>query len=314
MAATTTSRYAQALPAADKPNPAAGTTITTTAPTTQTQTSGGQSYETLARQNMTPEALASLEALIGTLSTGGTPQQQAEIAKKKQTQQLIEGLLGQYSSGQAFTDAQSLMALNLQQALEKNMPSIQRAIEGAGTSASSAQGLLAQNLSRDAALAAGALGAEQAKAYGGITSSLTSQLAGLAGTAMDPVTQALINALNVSKGAVENTQGSKTSSGTQQTVTSGGTSTSTFAPADYTGMGGGRADAATVIADALRPTSGGTSTIGPTNQEVANIAGYKKAPGVYSDASSFNIMQGLQELGQGGNLAAIDIYRQAGML
>lgn len=276
MVAQTTSRYDS--PKSDAGSSKAGTTTTTTAPSTTTQSGAQSSFESLSKQNMTPESLAALEALIKTMSTGGTPQQQAEVAKKKQTQQLIEGLLGQYSSGQAFTDAKSLMALNLQQALEKNMPAIQRSIEGAGTSASSAQGLLAQNLSRDTALAAGALGAEQAKAYGGITANLTNQLSGMASTAMDPVTQALISALQVSKGAVENTQGSRTGTSSQQTFTPAQTQTSIFAPADYTDYGGSRRDAGSMIADALAPSS--NSQIGPTNQQRVNIAGYKRVPGV----------------------------------
>lgn len=287
MVAQTTSRYDSADSKASSSK--AGTTTTTTAPSTTTQSGAQSSFESLSKQNMTPESLAALEALIKTLSTGGTPQQQAEVAKKKQTQQLIEGLLGQYSSGQAFTDAKSLMALNLQQALEKNMPAIQRSIEGAGTSASSAQGLLAQNLSRDTALAAGALGAEQAKAYGGITANLSSSLAGMASTAMDPVTAALLQALQVSRGAVENTTGSRTGTSSSQAFTPAQVQTSIFAPADYTDYGGSRRDAGSMIADALAPSSSfSSSQIGPTNQERVNIAGYKKAPGVYSNVPGWN--------------------------
>lgn len=339
------------------------------APKTTTTTQEAFSTETLLRTLFDPVAQAELTNLIAVLASGGTPQQQAEVAKKAQTQQLIEGLLGQYSSSQAFSDAESLIALQLQQALEKNMPAIQKSIEGAGTSASAAQGLLSQNMSRDAALAAGALGAEQAKAYGGITASLSSSLAGLAGTAMDPATAALLEALGLAKGAVENITNTKSSSGTSSifdpgstmttkgsnydpgstmttagstydpgstmTITGssydpgssvfsslftpGSSTTAMFAPPDYSSYGVGTPSALDTLMATLNSSSVGsdfgTSQIGPTNQERVNIAGYKKAPGVYDDSgSSFDIMQGLQDMGQGGNQAAIDIYRAAGML
>lgn len=246
MAAAQASRYDSPSAGSSK----AGTTTTKTSPSTSTASGAQQTYENIVKQNMTPESLAALEALIKTLSTGGTPQQQAEIAKKRQTQQLIEGLLGQFSSGQAFSDAQNLMALNLQQAMERNMPSIQRSIEGAGTSASSAQGLMAQNLSRDAALAAGAMGAEQARAYGGITSNLTGQLAGLAKDAMDPTTATLINALSIAKGATETTSGSRSTSTSEQTLNSGSTQTSTFAPEGSSEVAGSGSSISSAGADA----------------------------------------------------------------
>lgn len=190
-------------------------------PGTSKTTTPNQAFSTENVQNMTPRSLAALEQLIATMQGGGTLQQKAEIARKKQTQDLIQQMLGQYSSGQAFTDAQGLMALNLQKAMETNMPQIQRSIEGAGTSAGSMQGLLAQNMARDSALAASALGADQAKSYAGTTAQLTNQLSGMASSALDPVGQQLIAALGIAKGAVSNTQ--RTTSGGGQTEKIGGT-------------------------------------------------------------------------------------------
>lgn len=254
-------------------------TTVVTSPSTVNQTETQNILENINTQNMTPESLAALETLIQVLSTGGTPQQQAEIERKARTQTLIEELLGQYSSGRAFSDASGLMSLNLKQALEKNMPAIQRATEGAGTSAGSAQGLLSQNMSRDAALAASALGAEQARSYAGATAAISGQLADLAGSALDPVTTALLSALGVAKGATSSTQRTMNTTGSRNTLNSGSTQTtsggtivedtsgtsttsmpgastqtSIFSPADYTGMGGGRTDAATILANALSPT------------------------------------------------------------
>jgi hypothetical protein len=70
-----------------------------------------------------------------------------------------------YTNDAAFSDAADLMKLNLQEALEKNMPALAKSVQGAGTSASSMQGLLSNKIAQDAALSSGALGAEQAKAY-----------------------------------------------------------------------------------------------------------------------------------------------------
>lgn len=253
-------------------------------PGTSKTTTPGQQFTTENVQNMTPASLAALEQLIATMQGGGTLQQKAEITRKKQTQDLIQGMLGQYSSGQAFTDAQGLMALNLQKAMETNMPQIQRSIEGAGTSAGSMQGLLAQNMARDSSLAASALGGEQAKAYGGITAQLTNQLSGMASSALDPVGQQLLAALGIAKGAVTNTQ--RTTSGGGQTEKIGGTlaSASPFQSPTVPGYNPSNpSNPIDVLTKALGSNPFSTSTIGPTSQETANINSYKRAPGVYSD-------------------------------
>lgn len=190
----------------------AGTAITN-------ERKSGTSWENSNQQNMDPTSLAALQNLIKVLSTGGTPEIKAEDAKRKQMQQLVEGLLGSVSTEAAKSDASSLMALNLQQAMEKNMPAISKAIEGAGTSASSMQGLLSQQLARDASLAAGALGADQAKAYAGERSNLANTLEALTRPTSQGTT-ALLNALQTAKGAVTNVQrtGGSSDSGTRTTT------------------------------------------------------------------------------------------------
>jgi hypothetical protein len=214
--AAITDRYASVLPTSTSTNTPSQTVTQiapsqTTGSSSTTQSTGQQGIT--STQNMDPASLAALQNLITTLSQGGTPELKAQIAKKNQTQQLIEGLLNQYTTGAANTEAQGLMALNLQKALDANMPAISRAVEGAGTSGSSMQALLAQNASRDAALGASALGAEQAKAYGGITANLVNSLSGMTQNVQDPVTTALMNALNTAKGATTVTQSAQ--SGTQ---------------------------------------------------------------------------------------------------
>lgn len=178
-------------------------TFTSPTRTTSTTTSGTSSSarETVNTINMTPESLAALQNLIQALQSGGTNEQRASIAKRQQALEFVKQLFDAVSTRQAFIDAEALMALNLQKALEQNMPAIQRAIEGAGTSASSMQGLLSQKMARDAALAAGALGAQQAQVYAQQRSNLANTLEALTRPTND-VTQALINALNISKGAV----------------------------------------------------------------------------------------------------------------
>lgn len=91
----------------------------------------------------------------------------------------IKEILPQFSKQSAMEDARALIESQAIAEREKNMPALQRAVEGAGTSASSMQALLSQKFITDTARAAQAAGAEQAKAYGGITSSLSGALASL---------------------------------------------------------------------------------------------------------------------------------------
>jgi hypothetical protein len=121
-----------------------------------------------------PEVYAQLKnKLSGMLS--GTDANTARAAQlKEQSINQYDQLLADFSKKGAFTDAAALMQQNLNSAMEANKPAIQRAIEGSGTSAGSMQALLSQQLADKASLSAGALGAEQAKAYGQISASLMS--------------------------------------------------------------------------------------------------------------------------------------------
>lgn len=156
-----------------------------------------------------PQSLALLNSFINTLNTGGTEQQKATIANRKETQGTVKGLMADYQKAAAFQDAQALIERSLQDSMQRNMPAIQRSVEGAGTSASAMQGLLSQQLATNASREASALGAEQAKAYGGISTQLAGLLTNLAGQGNE-VENNLLQALQVLKGGVTTTNSSVT--------------------------------------------------------------------------------------------------------
>ena len=169
------------------------------------------------------EALAVLKELIKQLASGGTAQQKESNAERKQTIDDTRASAADYTKDKAFQDAVDLVSQSLQASMEKNMPAISKSIQGAGTSSSSMQGLLSQKLAADSAQAAGALGAQQATAYGGITANLAAVLEKL--TQVDSTTEnSLINALSLLKNTVSNSSSvsSSRSQGTSLSSSSGG--------------------------------------------------------------------------------------------
>ena len=181
---------------------APSTTTTSTVGSTSQQARGSSSsYENTTL--LSPENQKALDTLIQQLLGGGTAEQKKNSKERDLVTAVVQDLLQQYSKQQAFTDASGLMALNLKKSQEANAPAIAKSIEGAGTSASSMQGLLASNLANDSALAASALGADQAKAYGVIQTNLSSLLENLSRPDNTIIT-ALNNALNTAKGATLN--------------------------------------------------------------------------------------------------------------
>jgi len=132
--------------------------------------SGQESFSGIADQEVFGALKSKLSGMLAGTDAGtalAKQQKQESIGKYDQ-------LLADYSKQGAFTDAASLMKQNLNASMEANKPAIQRAMEGSGTSAGSMQALLSQQLSDKASLSAGALGAEQAKAYGQISAQLMS--------------------------------------------------------------------------------------------------------------------------------------------
>lgn len=124
--------------------------------------STGSSTTTSSR---TPAQTNALNALIQQLSGSAMnirPNQQARQDTIKNAQQQLED----YDKESAFADAQGLINQTLAQQMQETMPSIVRAADGAGASASSMRALLSQRAVENAAQAAAAQGANLAVQYG----------------------------------------------------------------------------------------------------------------------------------------------------
>jgi hypothetical protein len=140
-----------------------------------------------------------LKILLQQLLAGGTPEQRLEAQRRAEEIATVRGTRGDYTKQAAFLDAQGAMAGESRKALEKLVPSITKAAEGAGTSASSMRALLLQDAANKAAESASALGLKAAVDYGGVNSNLSAVLQSL--TAQNnPVTKALLEAIMASKG------------------------------------------------------------------------------------------------------------------
>ncbi len=185
----------------------------------KTEGGGGSSLQSQFQGIDNPEALSILMDFIRQTAGGGTEEQRKQRAERNTEIQRTRALAGDYTKQSAFADAAELMAQNLRQSLEKNMPAISRSIQGAGTSASSMQGLLSQKLATESAQAASALGAEQAKAYGGISAQLQGVLEAL--TRIDPSIESnLLKALDLTK--VSRAESRSVQNPTVSTTASGG--------------------------------------------------------------------------------------------
>jgi hypothetical protein len=195
----------------------------TTQGTTNQASAGNQSGWESGNQTTTtldPNSMKTLQEFIAQLMSGGTANQKGEIQKRDAMTQFVTNLLGLVSPQQANADAQGLMSLNLQQSMEKQMPALQKAIEGAGTSASSMQALLANRIAQDAALNASALGGEQQKAYAQSRAQLASLLEAFT-RPQNTVENTLIQALNALKGAVTTTNSTRFSNQNSSQNTTG---------------------------------------------------------------------------------------------
>lgn len=181
------------------------------------ETNGTTSSATNSRQqNMTPEGLAALNTLIQQLMGGGTQAMADDRARKIQEIQALQGQRAGYSKDNAFGDAQGAMAQQLRAVLDKIMPNLVRASEGAGTSQNSMRALLMQQGANQAAESASSLGLKAAVDYGNISNGTSNILLQLMAQ-QDPAVGALIQALNISKGSITNTQ--STTNGTNQSTT-----------------------------------------------------------------------------------------------
>lgn len=204
-------------------------------------------------------------ALILELLGGGTADYKAMRSARNADKVSLQELSRDYTNDAAFSDAGSLMALNLQNSMEKQMPALAKAVQGAGTSASSMQGLLSNKIAQDASLSAGALGAEQAKAYGAIQANMRNTIESYT-RGDDQSAQNLIKALDllkVSKSRSDQQSTSQGSSSSQSTGSSSGTGTDP-ARESSSSSGGTRASGTTPSGGTSSGWSntGGASTIG----------------------------------------------------
>jgi hypothetical protein len=232
-----------------------GTTVTNTTGTS-TQAGSSSNWINSVTKNMSPAALAALESLISQLSSGGTAEQKKSSADRQGVLNQVKGLMEAVSKDQAFNDAKGLMALNVQQSMEKNMPAISRSVAGAGTSASSMQALLSQQLVRDSSLAASSLGAQQEQAYAAQRSNLANTLEALT-RENNPVTTALLQALGVAKGSITDTTqtgGSSSTSTTNSSSTGTTVNSPTTSNVNYGGNDGNVVDNALATIAAAQST------------------------------------------------------------
>lgn len=169
------------------------------------------STTTTKNKNMSDSALAALDNLIAQLSKGGTPQDQqrwkqiqAEITANTLQQQ-------KYSKESAQYDADTAAKAAQYEALQQMVPTISAGIDSAGTSGSAMAALLAQDAADQAARASAQLQLDAMISYGQIANQASGNNVELL-KIDNPVTQQLLAALDIAKGAVtESTQTTKAS-------------------------------------------------------------------------------------------------------
>jgi hypothetical protein len=170
------------------------------------------------------EALA---ILIKQLLSGGTAEQKAGTAARQAEIASAREQRGDYTKEAAFNDSQLVINQQQRKALEQALPSLVRSAEGAGTSQNALRALLIQDAANKAAESSAALGLKASVDYGNISANLTGVLEQL--TRQDnPVTKALLDAINLSKGQSSNSVTYKTENinngGSRMANTSGASS------------------------------------------------------------------------------------------
>lgn len=191
-----------------------------------TSTTSGSSSSSTSTNNMSNTSQAALDRLIQMLMKGGTPEMQQQTANRNAEISSVRSARSGYSKEAAFNDAQGLIAQQMRRALESMLPSINRAAEDAGSSGGALRALLLQDAAQRASESSSAAGLNAAVSYGGINANLSQVLESL--TRGNPATDALIQALNVAKGAqTTSTTTGNSSQTTQQigTQTQSGTNT-----------------------------------------------------------------------------------------
>lgn len=155
-------------------------------------------------KNMDDASLKALQDLIKSLSTGGSADD------KRRWQQIQDEILvnqaqrQNYSKEASFADSSMAAAAQMFKALEQQMPTITAGIDSAGTSGSAMAALLTQNAAEAASRNAAQLQLDAAINYGQISNQASSIVADLL-KIDNPATSQLLEALNIAKGAVQET-------------------------------------------------------------------------------------------------------------
>lgn len=193
-----------------------------------TTNANASSTESKVSDYLDPTSRKALEDLIRQLSgSGGIARgpgsEKYGQANKYGEQRLKEISTNQanradYSKANAFADAQAAMASQLAKALEQAMPTLTAGIDAAGTSGSAMQALLTQQAAENAARNAAELGLNAAISYGQLQTGFGDILERLTSEG-DPVTNQLLQALGIAKGAYENTTAKSNSSSSQNSNT-----------------------------------------------------------------------------------------------
>lgn len=190
----------------------------------------GSSRETKVADYLDPVAREALNKLLAQLQD---PKSQANQYGQERLNEISKNqeLRGDYTKSAAFADALGAMQSQLAKGIESQMPTITAGIDAAGTSGSAMSALLTQTAAENAARNAAELGLNAAISYGNIQTGFGSILEQLTAQG-DPVTNQLLSALDIAKGASETStiSGSRSESqrGTStnvETSTSTGTST-----------------------------------------------------------------------------------------
>lgn len=176
-------------------------------------TAGGSSSSTSVR-NMSDGNEKALDALIAQLQGGGTAYMKQQQAARTQEIANVQQQRQQYSKEAAFNDAQGAMAAQLGNAMNQALASLTRSAEGAGTSGSALRALLLQNAQQKAADSAATLGLQASVNYGQVAGGMNNTLEALT-RVNDPVTEALLKALELARGVNTTTTSSGSSSGSK---------------------------------------------------------------------------------------------------
>jgi hypothetical protein len=123
-----------------------------------------------------PEALSVLKAAIKQFAAGGDAASREQRARRLAELDRVAKTYGDFSKEAAGADAAGAVAAQMREAMERNMPAVQKATQGAGTSAASAAALYSNDIAARGAEAAARVAADQMAKYGSISAGLAQTL------------------------------------------------------------------------------------------------------------------------------------------